>query len=520
MSTAIRRSISPADPVQARIFEPVSKSNGITLIENGVIYLFDDWEGTNILTGSNCFVVPYKKSLSNVFTGFEVIGWEGLGSSQRINALVNGMHWVKNRDAAVSNQISDLLNGDGKYWNSNDGAARVYDAAISTIIKNRIQFNSGDATTLNNSIISWNFYYPLVKVWHPNGQSSRKVPTPLGVVDSIESNVNSGLTGDQLIIELYNMLTGNGCLLFIGTAANRLLDISGGKTIDFILAKTMTSIAGGITYHSQFNNGTDPADYYINIDNTHTEQNLSTIWNDTEPTNLLISLGTNSNPNGSGVLSMIYYFSSVSGLQNFGGYAGNSGNNNQATGCKNGMFFTKLRAGGTGNWFVVDSFRGDSKPLYWNLTSIEGSVLTVAFDSTSGININTSNGDVNASGDDYIYGHFGEELIPQGNFDIYPTNAVTSSGSNNKTKITFEYKGSANLNSEILLYSSRKAATIEWVLGNMQKTADLSDGYEQIEAEIDVSGVTNDNEMRWRLASNESPLTEHNFKNLKMIWYS
>lgn len=529
MTTAIRRSITPADPVQARIFEPVSKLNGITLIKNGVIYSFDDWDGTNILTQNGSGIlkpIPYKNSLSNVFTGFEIVGWEGNGVFKNINLNQTGLTWAKSRDTATANLLTDVQLGE-TYWVSNSDAVVAGEdiSVFKGFTRNQLRIGS-DATInkLNDSVISWNWDYPLAKAWHANGGSSRKVPTPWGIVDSVESNSNSGLSGDQVAIEVYNPLTGNGCLLYIGTGANRTLDISGGVAPEFLIVKNLTQAARqASTFHSSFNGGTTPENYYIDLNSNSVEAVGATYWNNTAPTQDNISLGGVGFTNETSQLMILYYFSPIAGLQNFGGYTGNSGINNQATGCKDGIFFTKKRStaiAGTGNWLVYDSFRGNSKALQFDNTATESTIATLSFNSTSGIDINSAGNSLNLNNEGYIYSHFGEEIVPQDNFDVYPTNSVQSSGSNNKTKITFEYKGSASLNSEILLYSSRKAATIDWVLGSMQKTADLSDGYEQIEAEIDISSVVNDDEMRWRLASNESPLTEHNIKNLKMVWYS
>ena len=522
MTTAIRRSIAPADPIDARIFEPVSKENGITLLKNGVIYSFDDWEGTGILTGSNAWPVPYKKSLSNVFTGFEVIGYEGNGTFINIPVVEFGLHWMKNRGLTEHYSITDLLRK-GFQWNSSNQTSQAayssYSSGANFIEKSIRCGNNAQINGLGQGMISWHWHYTLAQAWHANGQSSRKVPTPLGLVDSVESNASSGLSGDGVIVELYNPLTGNGCLIYFGTGSNRTIDISGGKTPQFFFAKLLTTTSDSRVYHSGLNGGTTPYDYNLKVNDDTLEALDSTMWN-SAPTSSSIGLGTNAETNSNGGLLILYYFSSIAGLQNFGGYAGNNGKNDQDTECKDGLFFTKVRSGSINDWSVYDSYRGDSTVLRWNSNATGTSLSTVAFNGDSGMDIDTSNQEVNGTGSNYIYGHFGSELKPQGEFDVYPRTAIISSGSNNKTKIIFEYKGSGNLNSDILLYASRKSLTIDWALGSMIKTADLSDGYEQIEAEIDLSAITNNNEMRWRLASNEGTLTEHNFKNLKMVWYS
>lgn len=481
---------------------------------NSAHYSFDDWDGVSgFLTGSHGFVVPYKKALSNVFTGFEVIGWEGAYFKNITDRV--GLHWIKDRDAVTDNFLMDLNRGNYQFWESNTNVANQEDTDI---IINKDEFMIGSAfSTINNSIISWNWHYPLAKAWHANGESSRKVPTPWGIVDSVESNANSGLTGDQVVIELYNPLTSNGCLLYIGNGANRTLDISGGITPEFMIAKIL-STGVGTTYHAQFNGGTSPADYTIDINSTQIQQNDNTAWNDTIPTNSLISLGIAGKTNDNGSLCVLYYFSPIAGLQNFGGYTGNSNVNNQDTGVKDGMFFIKRRlgGGGGGDWRVFDQLRG-SNALAWNLNTIESLFTGVALGSVTGIDINTAAGDININNDNYIYGHFGEQLVPQGNMDVYPANAITSVGDNNNVRITFEYEGAAALNSELLVYASRES-TPDWVQGTLSEAKTLANGRKLLTADIDISGNDAGTSMRWRIATNETTRTEHNIRNLTISW--
>ncbi|MCG8683834.1 MAG: hypothetical protein MI892_03095, partial [Desulfobacterales bacterium] len=490
-------------------YEPVAQQHGVKILPNGAIYNFDDWHGVEgFLTGDHAFVVPYKQSLSNVFTGFEVIGWQGNGISQKINLKTGaGLHWTKNRHTNnQNNEVCDLLRGEHNFWEPNLAAAQLLGFMNRIYRIEEKQLSIANATEVNDKgsgIISWNWHYPMAKAWHAPGESSRKVPTPWGMVDSVESNPNSGLTGDQATIELYNPLTGNGCILYVGNSANRTLDHSGKETPGFMIAKALESPLSPGGYHSGLNGGTNPGHYYLLLDSKVPEVLTTTIWNNMDPTSSLISLGIDDNLNDPNKICICYYFCPVTGLQNFGGYTGDNTTQIINSGCKGGMFFVKERVG-TGSWHVYDSVRGNRNRLRWNLPNIEDQDNPFGeFKTPSGFQVTT------VSGYEEVYGHFGEQLIPQGNFDVYPSNPILANSSNNKVKIIFEYKGSAILNTELLVYATREP-TPNWVQGTLTKLTDLADGYQLLSADIDISANANNTHMRWRLASNESTYTEHN----------
>lgn len=559
-----------------------SKVNGITIIEDGAIYTFDDWDGTEILQGSadqtsgtvttgllyviktfqagddfsniggtnvsgtkfyatgatpttwtNSSVlyevgfampVPYKKSLSNVYTGYETIKYEGNGKNTKVTFdTCPGLHIVKNIDNANESNIYDLFQGIG--WNlytsaslastkQLDGVKAIGDDYIT--VGELVQCN-----TMAQSYVMWNWSYPVAVVWHANtdGATGKEYPTPWGAITSIQGNASDDMASGQYVIELYNPLTRDGMLVYYGTGVNRLLDFSGGVAPEFMIAKDLTNAVTSIIYHSQLDGGTAPEDFNLVLNTTAAEVNAVTAWNDIAPNANLISLGTG-NGNTNAALMVLYYFAPNVGLQNFGGYAGNAGVNNQATGCKDGMFFTKIRAGGVANWSVYDDLRGADNALNWNLTAVESVAGNVGFNATSGIDLSGADADVNAAADDYVYGHFGKEMVIQDDFDVFPVDSISASGdSNDEVVITFEYGGSATLNTELLLYATREA-TPNWVLGSMSQIETLSGGVKLITATIDISGNAAGTAMRWRLASSESGSeTEHNISNLKIRWY-
>ncbi len=557
----------------------VANSTGVANYGNGAIYKFNDWDGTDILQGSadltsgtltigkfykiktfetgddfsniggnnvsgtkfiatgttpatwdnssvlyevgHAVPVPYKNSLSNVFTGFEVIGWEGTGSRFRVQMNTGfGLHWIKSRTDTKDNNISDLNMGRQSFWSSNTSATQEKDADYIEIFNydNFIDYGDGSAiANLGDSFISWNWHYPCAKAWHANGAASRKVPTPWGIKDSVESNASSGITGDQVVMELYNPLTGNGCLLYVGNETNRVFDISGGITPEFMFGKTLSESGSPTVYSAYSNGGPNAQNYYLQLHSTLVEQNNAVMWR-ASPTPTTISTGVSTTVNNT-ALQIIYYFSPVAGLQNFGGYEGTDGVNNQATGCKDGMFFAKSRIG-VGGWYIFDSLRGSDNYLFWNAANVEGAVSTVSFNTDAGIDMTTGNVNPNNSSNDYIYGHFGKEMVPQGDISVFPTISETSNSANNNVEIYFKYKGSASIEegSEELFIDASREASPNWVNLNIEKISDIDTEYQLLRAYGNISSNAAGTDMRWRLRTVETVKTQHDIEDLDISW--
>lgn len=511
--------------------------SGIIQYANGALIKFDQWADVgNILAGSgDGEVVPYKKSLSNVYTGYETIGWEGNTTQQRIDFESGpGLSWVKNRDAAEQNTLFDLLRGIF-FWFSDSNAAHttsLFDNVTRVHREGYLDIKSTGVDNINilgQSAISWNWSYPLAKVWAPSADLPKKVPTPWGLKDAVAANASSGLSTGQYVVEVYNPLTGNGALLFVGNGANRLLDYSGGIAPECMIGKTLSSVGNGIVYHAYADGGTAPEDKYFLLPSTAAEADSINPWNDTKPTSNLISLGIATENNTNNALQILYYFAPVAGLQAFGEYDGNTGSEPvagellpSASGCKDGMSFIKNRTGVGSNWNVFDSFRGDDEALYFNLVNTETTEAGVGFHATSGITITSSAGEVNLTGKSYVFGHFGKEKIPQAHIDRWLASALTSSSPNDNVQVIFKYKGAATLNTELLAKATREG-TPNWVTLTLSQLStwvdENGDTWKLIKGVGDISGNAAGTNMNVRIQTAvESPYTEHNIRDLDFSW--
>ncbi len=129
----------------------------------------------------------------------------------------------------------------------------------------------------------------------------------------------------------------------------------------------------------------------------------ATYWNNTTPTNLVFSLGADSQVNANTSSYVAYLFTAASGKSAFGTYTGN-GNINGPT--INIGFTPKLvilkRVDTSGSWVTLDGLRGGNRILLSESTAIETTAATINFLAT-GFVLSTTTASVNANSGTYIY---------------------------------------------------------------------------------------------------------------------
>ena len=236
------------------------------------------------------------------------------------NATDNGTNWY----------LIDAVRGVTKEINSNNDAAQGTDA---TLIKsfNADGFTLGDGS-LNQSgkeFISWN--------WKANNQGSSNTD------GSINTTYTSASTTSGFSIVKY---TGTG-------SAGATIGHGLGVKPAMIIIKNLDITQDWIVYHETI---TANKILYLNMNNEPNDNNV--FFNDTEPTNSLITLGSNSSTNGSGNSHIAYCFAEVKGFSKFGKFTGNANVNGSFiyTGFAPSFVLTK-RIDGAENWFVYDNAR-------------------------------------------------------------------------------------------------------------------------------------------------------------------
>ena len=132
-----------------------------------------------------------------------------------------------------------------------------------------------------------------------------------------------------------------------------------------------------------------------------------TLWNNTAPTSTVFTLGNQSNTNNNDIPTPPVLFATLHGISKVGSYTGNGGTQTIDCGFTSSARYILIkRTDSTGNWAVFDTARGiasgDDKIMYYNKTDAEATGQYVNPNS-SGFELSTSDGDVNASSATYIF---------------------------------------------------------------------------------------------------------------------
>jgi hypothetical protein len=177
-----------------------------------------------------------------------------------------------------------------------------------------------------------------------------------------------------------------------------------------IIKRRSTSGSNWLVFHTSM---TATSALYLNT--SEAKQTFSDIWNNTEPTSTVMSLGTTDNCNLNGGTYVGYFFAAVAGYSAFGSYTGNGSTDGPFVylGFKPAFIMTKRTNSGD-SWFMYDNkretFNANDSYINANTSSAEdtnNNTIPIDFVSNGFKNRGTSTG-INGSGSTYIYMAFAE----------------------------------------------------------------------------------------------------------------
>jgi hypothetical protein len=158
----------------------------------------------------------------------------------------------------------------------------------------------------------------------------------------------------------------------------------------------------------------DYATDFIHFDTTGAKQDNALMWNDTAPTNSVITVGSKPGTNNDGSGFICYAWHDVQGFSKFGSYTGNGIINGPViyTGFKPAWIMIKCTSQ-TEPWFIVDTKRSTTNPtneaLVPNDSSTENTTAGYNIDILSyGFKCRGDSGQQNEDGGNYIYMAFAE----------------------------------------------------------------------------------------------------------------
>jgi hypothetical protein len=295
--------------------------------------------------------------------------------------------WLKERDGTQDHYLYDAVRGVQNYLTPNlttQEQANV--TSLTAFNSDGFTLGSNTATNANNGLFaSWN--------WKANGSGATNTA---GSINTTYTSANT-TSGCSIITYTGNATAGATIGHGLGIKPSMVIikNLAGNDWIVYTQALTANKIL------------------YLNT--TGVENDNSVFFNDTEPTDSLITLGSISATNGSGAM-IAYCFSDVQGYSKQGSYIGNGNANGtfNYTGFKPAFVLTKNSSSGGSNWRIFDNqrlgYNVNNATLYPNLTNAEADETSLDLLS-NGFKMRGTTNDLNGSGQTYVYMAFAEEPL-------------------------------------------------------------------------------------------------------------
>ena len=295
--------------------------------------------------------------------------------------------WFKKRSGAESHAVGDSTRGGlGLFPDLTQGESSGGGQFIDSF--NTDGFTVGNVGWVNDSgqtYVAW-------QLKASGGTTSSN--TDGSITSTVQANTTAGFS-----IVTY---TGTG-------SAGATIGHSLGKVPKIIIVKNRD---GGYNWRVYESKG--GATKFLSLNLTTAQQSGTTLWNNTEPTSSVVTLGSDESINENGSSIIAYCFAEIEGYSKFGSYTGNGSTDGTFvyTGFRPAFVIYK-RTDSTGNWGMLDSTRSPFNVaddwLASNLSSQETVETNRDADFLSnGFKPNGTNNDVNASGGTYIYMAFAE----------------------------------------------------------------------------------------------------------------
>ena len=270
---------------------------------------------------------------------FNTKTYNGTGSAQSITGV--GFRpdwlWIKHREDVSNHKLQDVVRGSTKVIGSNENSAEATVAQGVTSFDSD-GFSLGTDASVNGTgaagIVAWN--------WLAGG--SQGSSNTSGSINTTYTSVN---TTSGFSISKY---TGNGVS---GATVGHGL----GAIPKWIIVKALNTTDNWEVYHTSLG-----AEKYLELNRTDAQADSTAIWNDTEPTSSVFSIGNNSGVNTNGNPYIAYCFALKRGYSKFGKYTGNGQSGAGSfiyTGFKPAWVLGK-RTDSSNNWFLFDNKRDPS----------------------------------------------------------------------------------------------------------------------------------------------------------------
>ena len=257
-------------------------------------------------------------------------------------------------------------------------------------------FTLGDNTSLNGTgkdFVSWNW---------KGGTSS-----------GIATNGSTTITPSAYS---FSQTAGFAALAYTGNAtAGAKLAHGLGATPTMAFVKNLGTTDDWACYQ-KYIKATAPEDWWISTNSTPAALDNVAMWNDTQPDDVNMTLGTGSSVNASANNYIMYCFAPIKGHSIFGRYMGNATTDGIFVPTNfRPKFIVIKRLDGTTGWVMIsnppntENLNADNPLLYLNSTAAQATVSYVKVDFVSnGFKLRDSSAVVNTNGGHFVYWAFAE----------------------------------------------------------------------------------------------------------------
>jgi hypothetical protein len=226
--------------------------------------------------------------------------------------------------------------------------------------------------------------------WKANGSGSTN--TSGSITSTVSANTTSG----------FSVVT------YTGTGSNATVGHGLGVAPSMYIVKCRSNgTTNWPTYHKSI---TAANVLYLNV--TDAQAAYSDVFNATNPTSSVFSIGTSNDTNGSGRTYVAYCFTAIAGYSAFGSYTGNGSSDGAFvyTGFRPAFLMIK-RSSSTGDWFLYNNktstYNVVAPYLVANTSGAEGTYTTLDFVS-NGFKLRVADAEVNGNGSTIIFMAFAE----------------------------------------------------------------------------------------------------------------
>jgi hypothetical protein len=337
--------------------------------------------------GTNGFHLTFEDDV--VSEGFNAVTYRGTGASQSVSGLglAADFVWIKGRNVAGSPLVYDSVRGATKYLQTNSTSGEGTGADSQTSFDSDGFSVGADSSTTGvnksgDSFVAW--------AWDA-GSGSAASNTDGSITSTVKANPSYGFS----------------IVSYTGTGANATVGHSLGVQPSMIIVKNRDTSTWWDVYHSALG-GTK----YLRLNSTNGEFTGSVVWNNTNPTSSVFSVGTVNDVNASGEDYIAYCFAEVAGYSSIGSFTGNGSALNSITGLGFKPSFLLIKnASVSSSWYIFDNTRDTDdvadKYLRPNISNAEG-VLEFCEFTADGFDITSSAAEWNGSGNTILYMAFAD----------------------------------------------------------------------------------------------------------------